>query len=173
MSPSEASSASEWKKSAFQVVEVPSGNKCKAHRKPLQAFVKAGMIPNSLMPIVTLWLKKAQGGGKDIEADIDLDNMEQVTDMLDLVDNVVIDVLDDPKVYPVPVPAEGEMEAPERDPEKLYIDEVAFDDKQFIYGWALGAVESLESFRKERKGTVGSISAGEDVELPTIGTVSN
>lgn len=154
----ETTAPSQWKKNVSEVLEVPSGNKCRAHKKPLQAFLKAGMIPNSLMPIVQSWMKKAQGKGGPIEVDINVEDTQQVIDMLQLLDNVVIECLDEPKVLPVP-----DDEA-DRDTKLLYVDEVSFEDKNFIYAWALGGVEDLKSFLDQQSPDVGSVSGSASVD---------
>jgi hypothetical protein len=170
MSPSEASSVSSWKQKKSTVLTVPSGETCLAHKRPLQGFLKAGVIPNSLMPIILQWMKKAQGGKTttDLSQEIDIENTQQVTDMLDLIDIVVIDVVDEPKVNPVPKEEDPDNEEYDpnfkRDDETLYVDDLQFDDKVFIYGWALGGIDDLATFLQEQQGDVGAVSDGEKSE---------
>lgn len=161
-----ATTANEWKKSAQGVdLQVPSGNTCKARRPGLDIFVRQGVIPNSLLPIV----QEAIAGKKQ---ELDLSAIAQdpsmLEDIMSLVDVVVIRAVLEPKVHPVPLPSitpgVGESNA-QRDEEKLYVDEVDFEDKMFIFQWAVGGTADLEKFREEQDATVESISPSSDVAV--------
>ncbi len=142
--------AREWKK-AGEDLELPSGNVCLAKKVGLQAFLKRGLIPNSLLPIIENSLKQ----GKPVRPDdptggIKLD-LESLSSILDLQDEVTLASVLEPKVSRVP--AEGDPDYKERNPDKLYIDDVDQDDKAFIFSWAVGGVSDLEQFRaRQREG---------------------
>lgn len=156
MSPKEAvtpTGANQWKKSKQQdPVEVPSGNHALIRRKPLQVFVKAGLIPNDLLPII----KNAMKNGKvEITSDEIMDSPAMIAGTLELIDVIVCESVVDPKVYPAPLKEE------DRDEEKLYVDDVDWEDKRFIYEYVLGAVADVEAFREKQEGDVEAVPDGE------------
>jgi hypothetical protein len=161
MSPDEAMTAKQWKskKSTIEPVEVPSGNMARIRRKPLQVFIKAGLIPNDLLPIVKNAMKK---GKVEIKADEIMEDMNMVTSVLDLIDIVVVECVAEPKVYPAP------LQEKDRDDDKLYVDEVDWEDKQFVYKYALGAVADLETFRQQQEDDVEPVQSGKDVESAAV-----
>lgn len=158
-------SASAWRQSAEQgtPLVVPSGNTCLV--KPssgLQAFVKKGAIPNSLMPIVQEAIKK--GEAPSLEKMETEDPQQLIQDIMEMADNIVLTVVLQPRLVPVPTQLtedDEEIEIPLHDRDKLedalYIDEVDFEDKFFIFNWAVGGTADLEQFRKEFAGVVGPV----------------
>lgn len=163
----EATSASNWRKSVQTTdLRVPSGNICKA-KKPsgLGHFLKAGSVPNSLMPIIQKHMNDK------IEVDLEklgkevLDDPAKIADMLVMMDTVVLATVEQPVVLPVPKFTERDAQAgvippgmdigdvvPEslRDPDCLYVDEVDMEDKTFIFQWAMGGTRDLERFREQQ-----------------------
>lgn len=140
-------SVQQWKKAAQGVpLEVPSGNTALVRNVGMQVFLQKGLVPNSLMPIV----RKAMSG-KDPEIKLDEITEGQLQDMLALFDAVVVHCVVQPAV--APLPAEGE----ERADDVLYVDEVDFDDKQFIFQWVVGGTKDLEKFRAEQAASVESL----------------
>jgi len=143
-------SAAQWKKASAGVpLEVPSGNTALVRNPGMQVFLRKGLVPNSLMPLVRKGMT-----GKEPEIKLDDINEDQLEAMLDLFDAITCYCVIEPKV--LPVPAEGE----ERDPEALYVDEVDFEDKQFIFQWAVGGTRDLEQFRKEQSNAVERLRGG-------------
>lgn len=157
------SSGKEWKeKQAEKPLEVPSGNVALVRRIPLPTLYKAGKIPNSLMPIVHDAIKKGEGSEK-----VENWSDEQLMDLIQLMDIVLVECVIDPAVFLEP--KEGE----DRDPNKLYVDEVDFADKAFVYQYAIGGVDDLESFREEQESNVDTISNGKDLEDKTEQSTGN
>lgn len=142
--------AQQWKKASQGVpLEVPSGNTALVRNPGMQIFMQRGLIPNSLMPIVR---QAMSGKPLDLKAE---DMTEQhLEDMLALFDAVTVYCVVEPKV--LAVPADGE----ERAEDVLYVDEVDFDDKQFIFQWAVGGTKDLEKFREEQAATMESVRGG-------------
>lgn len=157
--------ASAWRQNAEQgtPLVVPSGNTCLVRASSgLQAFVKKGNIPNSLMPIVQESIKKGQAPTMgDLEGD---DPQQLIQDIMEMADNIVLTVVIQPKLLPVPTrlnDEDEEIEIPlhERsDPgEALWVDEVDFEDKFFIFNWAVGGTADLEKFREEFGSVMGPV----------------
>lgn len=157
MSPHEATTPQQWKKakkSNLEPVDVPSGNQAIIRRKPLDAFLRAGLIPNELLPIIQDALKsgKAEIGSEELLAD-----SKKTRAAFDLIDTIVIECMVEPKVYPIPKKEE------DRDEKKLYVDEVDWEDKEFVYQYAVGAVVDLKSFRSKQAELMASVSPSDDV----------
>jgi len=153
----QVSSAKDFKTQAKgHPLEVRSGNVALVRRPGIQVFIKSGMVPNSLMPII----QKALAAGekaKDLDFSEIAEDAKKLEDVLDLVDKVTCYCVIEPKVLPVPENVE------DRDEEALYVDEVNFDDKVFIYQYAVGGTADLESFRAEQARLMGSVPDGEDL----------
>lgn len=137
-------------------VTVPSGNVALCNRPGLDSFLRLGLIPNSLMGIVQRSIQEAQKG-KEVTAKKMQDEMNKLmedptklADVLDFADKVVCFICVSPKVL-MP-PPEGEA----RDENVLYADEVDMDDKMFLFQWAVGGTESVDTFREESGANVGA-----------------
>jgi hypothetical protein len=150
------SQVGDFKKRLGGVMELPSGAVVKV-RNPggLKAFLGNGSIPNSLMPIV----QKAVNNGKAVSADemgiIGEDGSidpEVLSDMMSMIDNVLLQTVKEPKVYPVPEDEE------DRDDDLLYVDEFPDEDKQFLFQWVSGGTRDLEQFRREYSSAVDSVA---------------
>ena len=136
----QVTSAQAWKKAASEgtPLTVPSNNTCLVRTPGMEVFVRKGLIPNSLMPIVQEAMAKGKAPKSlDMPAD-----PKMLDEMMDLMDAVTIYCVLEPKVSPTP--AEGAI----RDEETLYVDEVDFNDKLFIFQFAVGGTSDLEKFRE-------------------------
>ncbi len=146
--------ASQWKKaSAGTPLQVPSGNTALVRSSGMQIFLTKGLIPNSLLPIV-----RQAMSGKQVDLKAEDITEDQLADMVMLFDAIVVHCVIEPTV--LPVPAEGE----ERDPEALYVDDVDFDDKMFIFQWVVGGTRDLEQFRKEQAAGVDAVRGSATLE---------
>jgi len=149
--------AAVWKKTRAEFeLEVPSGHVALVRRPGMEAFIKGGLIPNNLMPIVEQAMKGEVTDVKEVMAHVTMEDLESITG---LYDRVVLYCVISPELHPEP--AEGE----DRDPEKLYVDEIEMDDKMFIFQWAVGGTSDVEQFRKEQAVAVSSVPAGEAVPV--------
>lgn len=160
-------SASDWKANSDTViVDVPSGNKCRARQNGLQAFLKAGIIPNSLVPVVT---KAMQSGMPPDLSQLEKDP-QKVNDAVILMDRVVVEIMVEPRVLPVPPQEDttSEFYNPdfERDEESLYVDQVDLMDKVFLFQWACGGTSDLETFRREADESMGRTRPRQNVRQP-------
>lgn len=168
----EPTSVSEWKKAKGLPLDLPSGKTALCRNPGMKAFLAAGLIPNSLIPLVTEALERggspSGGVSKAAKEAIDKKLTEQMKgdpkfleEMMDAIDNITIYCVIKPPVRSdkwteddlaaeLCTPAQVGRIIPEadRDERQLYIDEVDFDDKQHIFQWAVGGTRSLERFRK-------------------------
>lgn len=162
-------SPKEWKgKRTALDLELPSGNVCKVQVVGAQAFLRAGTIPNSLLPIVTQALEQAQKGKtQKLDSEAIMREVAQdpkkLTEIFEMADAVTVMTVIEPRVEPVPV-ADESGEVPERDPELLYVDDVDDEDKFFIMQFAMGGSRDLERFRDELASNVDSLESGSGVE---------
>lgn len=160
-------SASEWKRSSEgHELEVPSGKVALVRRMGMQAFISKGVIPNSLMPMVN---KAMATGEMDVAGELgDLDE-EKLRDIISLYDAVMLQCVVLPELSPIPEDEEGNVvPLKERDQDLLYVDEVDFEDKVFVFQWVVGGTADLESFRAEQAATLVAIHSGENVVAPPI-----
>lgn len=159
-------SVSAWKKSMeVPPLELPSGNYMRIRKIGLQALIKTGIMPNSLMSIAQEAVAKGQDGksapGVEDSQLIDLVNdKSKVEEITQFMDNVMVHCAQEPEVHPVPA-----SEA-DRDPDLLYVDEVGEEDKMFIFQVVTGGTTDVEAFRKETGATMASIRGRQNVELP-------
>jgi hypothetical protein len=170
-------SASDWRKGRAPVfVELPSGHVCKAINKGMDAFLRAGKIPNSLMPIITSAINKAEGkpSASEIGAEV-MQDPEQIAAALELCDVVVCECVREPRILPVPkmpVMHDPDKEHPggwqelveipiesREDPgDALWVDETDLDDRWFIFNWVVGGTQDVEQFRSKLAGVVDDLS---------------
>ncbi len=173
-------SASQWKKKSGDELSLPSGNVCLARRPGIDIFIKKGMIPNSLMPLVQEMLNENKPPSQRAAENIDV-TPELIEQMSDLYNSICIYAVVEPKVFNVPMQADPSdpssfipVPEDERDQvEGLYVDEVDFDDKQFIFQWALGGTSDLEKFRAEQADDVEPVQPSQDLERETESVSAN
>lgn len=185
--------AREWKGKVQvegQELPLPSENVALVRQLEPTAFLNSGLIPDPLTGLVRKAIHTKQGfNPKDL--DKIADDPKQLSAALELFDRVLVFVMVEPVIQMPPscdVIFNGEEcgqyantdvhEKPtasghhkyhegERDPDVLYADQVTMDDKMFIFQWALGGTHDLTQFREQLKGTVESLSNGEQVQGKT------
>lgn len=160
-------SPKEWKaKSKVNLqptpLDLPSGNTALVQPAGMDIFLKQGMIPNSLMPIIQEQLERGQQGKSPEQNDADMlkklmTQPQLVQDIFALADAVTIACVLDPPILPVP-----EAEAL-REEDLLYVDEVDLDDKMFILDFAVGGTRDLEKFRTETDGRMAAVQSSQSV----------
>lgn len=154
----EITEASEWKKKATQGVklQLPSGHVCLARNPGMEAFLDEGMVPNSLMPIVTAAIK--QGQGLDPEKTKELaEEPSMLGDIVMFANRVLCKSVIQPRVEMPP------KEESERSDDVLYADEVDMEDRLFILQWAVGGTKDLERFREQSADALEDLA---DVQEP-------
>jgi len=115
------------------------------------------------MPIV----QEAMAKGKPPSAkDLSLENNPELLEgVLALTDTACIFMVMEPVVKPVPLDDDGEV-IPFSQREKgefLYVDEIQFEDKMFIFNWAVGGTADLEKFRQELGAGLELVPGGQDL----------
>lgn len=144
--------ASSWKKKGSEgiLIRVPSGNVARIRTPGIEVFVTQGTIPNGLMPMITASMKRG-GPPKDDDLAKMLEDKEMLQQIIDLSSAVTVHCCLDPVVLPVP------EEGVERDPDALYVDEVDFNDRMYIFGVAVGGTSNLEQFHRQQAALMESV----------------
>lgn len=161
--------ASEWRaKVAGEDLTLPSGNVALVRRPGMDTFLREGVIPDSLTPIVEDAVKKGKGLSTAAQKEM-LKDPKQIAGVIDLMDAIVVAAVIEPKVKAVPKDADGQpVPFDERGAtDCLYADEVDLDDKVFIMNFAVGGTRDLERFRGEHAASVAAVQPGEDLEVPS------
>jgi len=171
--------ANQWKKSSSGdrvELKLPSGNTCLAKAPGMEAIMAGGFIPNSLLAILMEQLEKNSGKPAKTKAQEVKEQQEfmtaikgdpeKIAEIFVAVDHVTVDCVVQPEVHPVPV------DEKDRDPDLLYVDEVDFDDKMFIFNFAVGGSKDLDRFRNSVADGVESLQASKPVPRPTKRTTS-
>lgn len=131
----------------------------------MRAFLKSGAIPNSLMVIIQESIDKGkepdldsimQPTGEDGKVD-----QQSIDDMLALVDNATVATWILP---PTALPPENDED---RRDDVLYTDEIDENDKLFVFQWAIGGSDDLETFRKEQNAGMDRLRASQGLEGST------
>src|SRR5688572_21127994 len=102
-------SVSEWKKAKGLPLELPSGKTALCRNPGMKAFLSAGLIPNSLIPLVTEALERGEspssGASKATKEAINRKLGQQMkedpkllADMMDAIDNITIYCVIQPSV---------------------------------------------------------------------------
>ena len=154
-------SVSEFKNKTGGLLPLPSGATIKVHQRGgMQAFLRAGVIPNSLMSIIQAAIDK--GEKPDMSSVITDDGVDpqMLDDMLKLADNITIMVTVDPQIHEVP------EDEDDRDDAVLYIDEISEEDKMFVFQWATGGTRDLDRFREELATNVADLGRGPAMARP-------
>lgn len=140
-------------------LKLPSGETCLALRPGVQGLIKAGLLDS--LDSLTSFVQVEHIDSKDPKKAATKVNVEELAkdpkkldEGLSLIDKIIVHVVKAPKVF---LPPEGDEE---REPGKLYADDVDIEDKMFVFNWAVGGTADLAQFRKESEGLMGNLSAG-------------
>jgi len=181
--------ARSWKKDKEEKdfeLKVPSGHTCLVRRPGPEIFVRQGMIPNSLMAIIMPLLDdaKAEGAKGDVSPIPDsalaemqnelVNDPSKFADMVTMVDNITLACVIAPPLAPTSRRAEIQMDSALTTDEKeeltqntLFIDDVDFEDKMFIFQYVVGGTADLERFRLGTEQVVAAGPLSAEVSLPT------
>jgi hypothetical protein len=138
-SPTGSSAVAAFKNISGGAVDLPSGITIKMRMPGMDTFVKSGIIPNSLLPII----QDAMKTGKTPDRETLTQSVDSMDEMFEMIDKVTCHCMVDPTCE---MPPDDEDE---RRTDQLYADEVPIEDKLFIYQLAVGGTRDVESFRKE------------------------
>lgn len=146
----------EFKKRLGGVLTLPSGLTVRVFNPGgMAVFLDVDTMPNNLLAIVQKAIK--EGKAPDLDQ---LTNKQEGIDpemfksMQEMMDNVALKVLVEPKLHPKPG-----IEDERRD-DMLYVDELPMDDKMFLLNWVTSGVSDLETFRQQQKQGVDALAEG-------------
>lgn len=156
-------SAREWKgRERKRGVELPlpSGNVALVTNPGIEHFIRIGLIPNSLKSVIQRAIQ-----GKDVQLEEMLETDKDIENFFELLDKVLVNVVIAPKVKAVPIDGETKESVPlaDRDQDFIYPDEVDFDDKIFVFNFAVGGTKDLETFRSQQDTFMESVRPGKTV----------
>jgi hypothetical protein len=152
-------SVASWKKSsASPLLTLPSGNTMRVRKIGLQALMKTGIMPNSLMTYAQNAVKK---GKKEEVTETDmleiLQDDKQVREIAKFMDEVTIICAEEPQVHRLP------EEGVEKEDDLLYVDEIEEEDKMFLFQVVTGGTTEVETFREEHASNVAAVRGRQDV----------
>lgn len=143
------------------VVALPSGKFARVRITGMEAFIEAGMIPNSLLSIVQEALQRGKPPTEEFKK---LENdPEALKTIADMCNRVAEYCFMEPRVYHCPVGADGKPDPHLKEKGKLYSDMVALADKFFVFQLAVGGTRNLETFRGNLDTAMESLSASQPV----------
>lgn len=154
------SAAQQWrnKNKLVREIELPSGNTAQIKRIPITKFMSAGVIPDSLMPMVTAQLGKDQDKpAKKGKASEEVDFKEIAKDPVKLaemfltIDKIAAMAFVEPQVKLHLDDDGNEIPQSDRDEDFIYTDELDLDDKMLVFNYSVGGSEDVEPFRKGSK----------------------
>lgn len=161
--------ANQWNKSVVtKELELPSGNVALVKRVPMDQLIARGSIPNSLLGIVEEEVNN--NSGKNPGSTSAEEQAKKAATLLDKDPSALADIFsfaDQVVLECVVQPVITLREPGEANPEVLYLDEVALDDKMFIFNWAVGGTTDLSRFREESTSIMEHLQSGQKLELPT------
>lgn len=151
-------------------LELPSGNVCLVRTLGISELISEGLLADSLMPIVQEQIDRGTGrpptgdhkkkskkkdGDPGVGAEI-MRDPHRMAEMFDGIDKALPKIVAEPTLlYHRHEVEEGGLKtwetipAEERDEDALYTDVVDFEDKLFIFNFAVGGTADLETFRQE------------------------
>lgn len=145
-----------WKRKKGEDLDLPSGNVALVKRPGMESFITEGIIPDSLMSIINDAIAKGRGMPPEKMAEISKDP-KTVNDMMDAMDRILVKVVIEPKVLLHKDPEGNVLPEEARDDEAIYTDDVDFEDKAFIFNYAVGGTRDLERFRKETSASLDAV----------------
>lgn len=156
--------ANQWKKGSGQPnlrdLRVPSGQLCQVRRARIEELFKQGVL-SSVDQLSKIVSGTFVGDDGEVDMEKALADPEGIAEGFKVIDKVVAHVVVQPKVYE---PVEGE----ERDPDRIYTDDIELEDRVFIFQFALGGFDDIDRFRAEASRVVGNMESSEDLEHTPI-----
>lgn len=161
--------------SAYVELEVPSGQLCLVQRLSTIDLIEADMLDDfdmlSKLVQTEHVSKKSRGTGKapgkakqaESQMAAITGNKENLKRVLRITNAVVMKVVVQPHIWPVPEKDDDGNDVTPRLPGRVYVDTVEDNDKSFIMSWAFGGTSNLERFREELSQAVDGMADGQDV----------
>jgi len=163
-------------KTAFIDLTVPSGQVCQVRQPGVENLIAAGMLDNAdtLMALVNQKVEKAKGKSPVKKAADPSELLKQdpakLTVLFSMIDKIVEYMVVQPRVVrPIvrleEIPekpgtfAERPMMPEERDQDTIYTDSIDLGDRMFLFQYAIGGGDDLDSFRAKFAEGLGSLAA--------------
>jgi hypothetical protein len=127
----------EWRKQREEEKTLPSGLQVRLRKVSLVDLVANGQIPNTLLSSIDD-MRKQEGIDLDAMTADDID-IEEFPQYAGLYNAVALSCVIEPEIGQEP------------SDDVLGVEELPFDDRVFIFKWANGEAEKLESFREEER----------------------
>lgn len=161
-------------------LELPSGNIVMVKRVPITKLLEMNIFPDSMESVIAEKLGTGAGDdGKPADAKpIDPKEVQKTTldpaelsGLMRSVDRIAATVMLEPAVelHLVNTAPAGQPEVweeipdEERDDEVLYADEIAMEDKFFLFQFTVGGSSDLDAFRSEFGEALGALGHGDGV----------
>lgn len=167
--PTAVSSAQDWlDEQSGQLLELPSGKVVRVIMPGMQAFLKADIIPNELMPIVLRAIDEQTPMSNEEVKELQKDP-ELLMKLAASFDKIFVYCVVEPKFELAPdeedVKAWNELhpDEPVRGPAELrvdgtlYADRVHMDDKSYVFNVAVGGTRDLDQFRAESAAQLAAV----------------
>lgn len=194
--------ASEWRKknedaNAF-IVELPSGIDVKIKRPGMEAFLSAGLLPDTMAAEIKRQMELAKGKPPsqvdkvmDKEQIAALLESSEIVEIMEAMNRVMAHCIVEPKVawhMREVVDEDGQIiweddkhtrplteyiPEDERDEDVVYTDEIDQEDKNFVFQFAVGGSSDLTRFRQESEAVVEALADGEDLADTAKRTTGN
>lgn len=174
-----------WGMSGLHEITIPSGDLVLARRIGPTEMIKSGMLTkvDVLSAIVQSDHIDRVDGRTEPQSPAERERAQaaEIAEMMkdptkllsamEVIDDIAILVVVEPKVYPVPVPIpdpggmidpdtnEPMMVLPDRIIGQIYVDSIPWDDKMFLFQWTLGGTTDLEAFREGLGAGMDAVSA--------------
>lgn len=157
--PPAASSISDFKKgSQGELVELPSGKFASIRRIQLTSLISEGLLGDSLAVLAQQAVDKGEGMDSAQIKAMGQDP-EKISEALDAFDKIAARCFVEPRVTYYKDPNTGNTIPDEdRDPEKLYSDELDIQDKIFVFQVVSGGTTNLDAFRQQFEQLMAGIS---------------
>lgn len=163
------STAQDFKKNVYVLLELPSGNVCRARKPGLQKIMAEGKVPNSLQPMLQDAMSGNKGASDSVVEVVSEMDPETIADAMAFTDNVVVSCVSMPTILPLPskdewgreVDKDGELLT--RNPDDLYVDELDEVDKSFILTWAFGGSSNVQEFLEKQEAMLVDLRTSQGV----------
>lgn len=160
-------------------LEVPSGQLCQVMPPGVEQLIRAGVLENvdTLTSLIdSKHIKRVQGktpaakrgstddvilpDGSRLDKESLLKDKDNLVKVFGLVDRVVVAMVVQPQVLPVPDDPAHRVSLDELGKHgQVYTDQIEMMDKMFIFQYAVGGGTDLEQFRQQFGSGLGSVAA--------------
>lgn len=147
-----------WGGSAYEDLDLPSGQLCLARKAGIQGLLEAGIIHeiDPLMGLVQQHQDRIEGKPSPTDQATIMNFLKDegnITSLVHMLDRIVCHVVVKPNVEMAP------NDITRRKIGVIYTDMVDLMDKMYIMMWTVGGADTVAGFREEYEALVGGISA--------------